>query len=116
LIAASKDRSAAIVNAAVDPQKTSELCTTTVDTFISILASEAANLALKILATGGIYLAGGVPLHMLPLLQGPAFMESFSRKGRFAELMKRIPVHVILSRAALVGAAAYGLRSFEEEP
>jgi len=42
-------------------------------------------------------------------------MKSFTRKGRFAELMKHIPVHVILSRAALLGAAAYGLESFEEE-
>jgi glucokinase len=41
-------------------------------------------------------------------------MESFKRKGRFVELMKQIPVHVILTRAALVGAAAYGLESFRE--
>jgi glucokinase len=116
LIAASKDRTAAIVNTAVDPKKPSELCAATVGTFVSILASEAGNLALKVLATGGIYLAGGVALHVLPLLQRPAFMESFTRKGRFVDLMKRIPVHVILSRAALLGAAAYGLQSFLEEP
>jgi len=42
-------------------------------------------------------------------------MESFKRKGRFVELMKHIPVHIILIRAALVGAAAYGLESFKEE-
>jgi len=115
LIAASKDRTAAIVDSAVNRQDPSKLCVATVDTFISILASEAANVALKILATGGIYLAGGMPLHVLKALQGPGFMESFTRKGRFAELMKHIPVHVILNRAALVGAAAYGLESFKEE-
>ncbi len=114
-IATSKDRTAAIVNAAVDPTNPSQLCVATVDTFVSILASEAANVALKVLATGGVYLAGGIPLHVLPVLQRPAFMKSFSRKGRFAELMKRIPVHVILSRAALLGAAAYGLETFKEE-
>jgi glucokinase len=114
-IAASKDRTAAIVTSAADPQNPCELCAATVDTFISILASEAANLALKVLATGGIYLAGGIPLHILSALQGPRFMECFTRKGRFAEMMKQIPVHVILTHAALVGAAAYGLESFKEE-
>ena len=115
LIAASKDRTAAIVTAAADLQNPSKLCAATVDTFISILASEAGNVALKVLATGGIYLAGGIPLHVLSALQDPRFIECFTRKGRFAELMKHIPVHVILSRAALLGAAVYGLESFKEE-
>jgi glucokinase len=116
LIAAAEDRTAAIVNSAVNPQNPSKLCVATLETFISILAAEAANLALKVMATGGIYLGGGVPLHMLTLLQRPNFMESFIRKGRLAELMKRIPVHIILTRAALVGAAARGLESFSERP
>ena len=115
LIAASKDRTAAIVTAAADLQNPSKLCAATVNTFISILASEAGNVALKVLATGGIYLAGGIPLHVLSALQDPRFIECFTRKGRFAELMKHIPVHVILSRAALLGAAVYGLESFKEE-
>jgi len=115
LIAASKDRTAAIVTAAADLQHPSKLCAATGDTFISILASEAGNVALKVLATGGIYLAGGIPLHVLSALQDPRFIECFTRKGRFAELMKHIPVHVILSRAALLGAAVYGLESFKEE-
>jgi glucokinase len=114
-IAASTDRTAAIVSSALQSQNPSKLCAATVDTFISILASEAANVALKVMATGGIYLAGGIPLHVLSVLQGPRFMESFRRKGRFAELMKRIPVHIILTRAALLGAAVHGLESFREE-
>ena len=115
LIAASKDRTATIVNSAVDPNNPSRLCAATVDTFISILASEAANVALKVLATGGMYIGGGVPLHMLSVLRGPHFMESFKRKGRFADLMMRIPVHIVLTRAALLGAAVYGLESFKED-
>src|SRR6266478_1467452 len=55
LIAVSKDRIAAIVESAMNPENPSTLCAATVDTFISILASEAANLALKVLATGGVY-------------------------------------------------------------
>ena len=81
LIAASKDRTAAIVDLAVNPEKPSKLCTATVDMFISILASEAANVALKVLATGGIYLAGGVPLHMMRLLEGPRFMSLLNGRG-----------------------------------
>jgi glucokinase len=114
-IAASKDRTAAIVDSAIDSQSPSQLCAATVDTFVSILAAEAANLALKVLATGGIYLAGGVPLHMLEVLRRPHFMEAFKRKGRFAELMKQIPVHIVLTRAALLGAAVYGLDGFKDE-
>jgi glucokinase len=115
LIASATDRTAAITNSAVDQHNPSKLCRTTIDTFVSILASEAANLALKVLATGGIYLAGGIPLHILRVLEEPGFMECFNWKGRFAQLMERIPVHVILTRAALVGAATYGLESFKEE-
>jgi len=79
--------------------------------FVSILASEAANLALKVFATGGVYLAGSIPMHALKALQAPRFMESFKRKGRLSELMELIPVHVVITRAAMIGAAAYGLES-----
>jgi glucokinase len=115
LIASAKDPTPVISNAALDPGHPSKLCAATIDLFISILAAEAANLAVKVLATGGIYLAGGIPLHMLKVLTGPRFMESFRRKGRFAQIMERIPVHVILTSAALVGSAAHGLESFKEE-
>ncbi len=80
---------------------------------VSILASEAGNLALKVLATGGVYIAGGVALHVLNALQEPRFMQTFSRKGRFKDLMGRIPIHVITTRAALVGAATFGLESLK---
>lgn len=62
LIASSTDRTKAIVGAAVDRHNPSELCGATIDMLVSILASEAGNLALKVLATGGIYLAGGVAM------------------------------------------------------
>jgi glucokinase len=115
LIASAKDPTPIITNAALDPSHPSKLCEATIEVFISILASETANLAIKVFATGGIYLAGGIPLHILNLLERPAFMECFKRKGRFAQLMERTPVHVILNHAALVGSAAYGLESFKEE-
>jgi len=114
-IATAKDRTAEIADFAVDEQQRSKLCVATIETFASILATEAGNLALKVMATGGIYLAGGIPLHVLSVLEKSSFMESFRRKGRFAQLMERIPVHVILSRAALIGSASFGLESFKEE-
>jgi len=114
LIASAKDPSVAIINSAVDPHNRCKLCAATIDTFVSILASEAANLALKVFATGGVYLAGGIPVHILSLLPDLDFMESFKRKGRFTELMERIPIHIVTARAALVGAATYGLDSLKK--
>src|SRR5215813_14901866 len=64
LLATAKDHTPVIANSALDPQQPSKLCTATIETFVSILASEAGNLALKVMATGGIYLAGGVPFHV----------------------------------------------------
>jgi len=113
-IATSNDHTRAIVEAALDPQNPSDLCRATIEMVVSILASEAGNLALKVLATGGIYLAGGVAMHLLAALQEPRFMQVFTRKGRFEDLMKRIPVHVITTRAALVGAATYGLENLRD--
>ena len=111
LISSAKDHTKAIVESAFDSQHPSELCLATVDLLVSILASEAGNLALKVLATGGVYLAGGIALHLMKLLQQPQFVQTFTRKGRFKDLMERMPIHVITTRAALVGAATFGLQS-----
>jgi len=111
LIASAKDRTKTIVEAAFDRRSPSELCRATVDLLTPILASEAGNLALKVLATGGVYLAGGITLHILTLLQTPQFLETFTRKGRFKDLMERMPIHIITTRAALLGAATFGLQS-----
>jgi glucokinase len=111
LIASAKDHTKAIVESAFDSQHPSKLCLATVDLLVSILASEAGNLALKVLATGGVYLAGGIALHLAKLLQQPQFVQAFTSKGRFKDLMERMPIHVITTRAALVGAATFGLQS-----
>jgi glucokinase len=87
-----------------------DLCQATLNTFVSILGAEAGNLALKVMATGGIYLGGGIPPRILPKLRDGTFMTSFTNKGRFAEILRHIPVYVILNRkAALLGTAYYGL-------
>lgn len=76
---------------------------------MAILDAEAGNLALKVLATGGVYLAGGIPMHALKALDSGLFMRAFLRKGRLSDLLARIPVHIVIRRAALIGAARYGL-------
>ncbi len=105
-----EDPTPLIVSAAVE--KRSALCEETIRMFVSILGAEAGNLALKILATGGIYLAGGLPPRILSFLQDDGFLETIRAKGRFAPWIERIPVHVVLSpRAALLGAAWHGVES-----
>ena len=112
-IKSANDHTKAIVDAAVDPKNPSELCRATVDTLVSILGAEAGNLLLKVFATGGVYMTGGIALHLIDVLREPRFLQAFTNKGRFKDLMGRIPVHVITARAALVGAATYGLQMVE---
>jgi glucokinase len=77
--------------------------------FVSILGAEAGNQALKIMASGGIYLGGGIPPRILPELQKPAFLAALRNKGRFQSMLMDFPVNVILnSQAGLIGAAAFG--------
>jgi glucokinase len=109
-LAAATDRTPIIVNAALDPEKRSKLCQATLDLFVSILGSEAGNLALKMLATGGIYLGGGIPPRILPALRGERFLNAFQSKGRMSALLVAVPIHVILNPdVALLGAAYHGL-------
>ncbi len=82
------------------------LCEQAVDLFVSIYAAEAGNLALKLLATGGVYLGGGIAPKMLPKLRGPFFMRAFLGKGRMQPLLEAMPVKVITNdKTALMGAA-----------
>ena len=109
-LAATDDVNPVIVAAALDRSRPCPLCAATLDTFVSILGSEAGNLAVKVLATGGVYLGGGIPPRILPVLEGEMFMSAFLNKGRFQNLLQRMPVYVILNpMAPLMGVAAYGL-------
>jgi glucokinase len=107
-LASAPDRTPVIVEAALhDPADA--LCAATLDLFVSILGAEAGNLALKVLATGGVYLGGGIPPRILSHLDDGRFVRGFVNKGRFADLLAKIPVKVIITQAALLGAALYGL-------
>jgi glucokinase len=71
-----------------------------------VYGAEAGNLALKAMATGGIFLSGGITPKILPKLSGPLFMRAFLDKGRLRSLLETIPVQVITNdKAGLLGAA-----------
>jgi glucokinase len=96
---------------------TCPLCAQTMDLFASILGAEAGNLALKTMATGGVFIGGGIAAKILPLLQRPPLTEAFFAKGRFGAFMQGIPLRVILNdRAALLGAARHALHCAESMP
>ena len=108
-INAEEDITPLVIRFALDSKAPSARCVTALQTFTSILGAEAGNLALKVLATGGIYLGGGIPPRILPFLETDSFMHAFKHKGRFADMLKDFPVHVITSpKLALLGAANYG--------
>ncbi|HEY9127815.1 MAG TPA: glucokinase [Acidobacteriaceae bacterium] len=103
---ASEDPNAVITELALNAK--SELCEKALDMFVSAYGAEAGNVALKILAVGGIYLGGGIAPRILEKLKDGTFMRAFTDKGRLSQLLINTPVRVILeSRAALLGAAAY---------
>jgi glucokinase len=83
-----------------------ELARRTLTHFARLLGAEAANLALKFLAQGGVYLGGGIPPRILAFLDTPAFREGFLAKGRMRALLAHYPVRVVLDPdCALRGAA-----------
>ncbi len=102
------DSAAAISGAALDGSDA--VCDEALDRFVSIYGAAAGNLALKLMATGGVYLGGGIAPKILPRLQEGLFMRAFEAKGRFDDLLGRIPVKVILNdKTALLGAARHAL-------
>ena len=108
-LAASADHTPLILDAALHAGTPCPICHAVVDAFLTILAAEAGNLALKVFALGGIYIAGGIPPRLLPLLDERRFVDAFCAKGRFSQLLARIPVQVVINPdATLMGTATYG--------
>ncbi len=86
------------------------MCVQTVEIFLSCLGAETGNMALKAMATGGVYLGGGIPAKMISQIKSVGFTHAFNDKGRLSGLMQSMPVKVILNdQAALLGAARYAL-------
>ena len=116
-LAASPDRTPLIVDGALRPGAPCPICRAATDAFLTILAAEAGNLALKVLALGGVYIAGGIPPRLLPLMDERRFVDAFCAKGRFAKLLGRIPLRVVVNPdATLMGTAAYGWARMRRDP
>jgi glucokinase len=100
----SADPAAAISQAAIAQR--SLLCSGALDLFVRLYGAEAGNLALKMMATGGVYIGGGIAPKILPKLQDGKFRDAFLAKGRLRPVLETIPIRVILnSKTALIGAA-----------
>lgn len=104
------DPTPVIVRYALGGPAACPVCAATIEAFVGILGAEAGNLALKTLATGGVYIGGGIPPRIVEQLRQPRFLSAFRQKGRMGELLSGIPIHVILNpKAALLGAASFAL-------
>jgi glucokinase len=97
--------------AAFDPREPDPLSLAAMNLFSSILGAQAGNFALTVLATGGLYIAGGIPQRILPVAtgQGRLFLAAFQEKGRLSPLLSRVPIHLIVESTGLLGAAVRGL-------
>lgn len=92
-----------------------ELCKKSLDMFVAILGAEASNLALKVFATNGIYLAGGIPARIRPALEDGKFVEALTRKGRQSGLLGDVPVYLVLNPdVCLLGAAKLAFETFSD--
>ncbi|MGH8069821.1 MAG: glucokinase [Candidatus Entotheonellia bacterium] len=100
------DPSAVISQAAL--AGSSALCQQALDLFVSLYGAEAGNVALKIMATAGVYVGGGIAPKIIQKLTGSTFMDAFVAKGRLKPLLQEIPVRIIMNdKAALLGAARF---------
>jgi len=107
-LAAAGDRTPIIVQTAQAHK--AAICERTLDIFVQVLGTITGNIGLSFLASGGLYLGGGIPPRILERLQQDDFIAAIADKGRFAGFCADIPVHVILHpKVALHGAAWAGL-------
>ena len=92
--------------------KQSEICKETMQLFIRYLAYESANLVLKLKATGGLFIGGGIAPQIVSLFENNVFYSSFCQSGRLNYLLEKVPVKIILNtKTALLGAAYYGAKN-----
>ena len=104
------DAAAAISLAAME--RRCAMCVETLDLFVEAYGAETGNHALRMVATGGVFIGGGIAPKILPALTAGAFMRAFRAKSPLEEMLDRMPVKVILNaEAGLLGAAVYAARA-----
>jgi glucokinase len=95
-------------------EKTCPVCVETIELWTGIYGAEAGNLALKVLALGGVYVAGGIAVKILEKMKDGTFFNAFKDKWHFGSMLANIPVSVVLNESApLIGAAYEALASLE---
>ena len=87
--------------------RTCPVCVETLDLWTSIYGAEAGNLALKVLALGGVYVAGGIAVKIIEKIKDGKFFSAFRDKWKFESLLDNIPVSVVLNESAPLLGAAY---------
>jgi glucokinase len=89
-------------------EKTCDQCVEALDMFVSVYGAEAGNIALRTVATAGVYVGGGIAPKILPALESGMFLDAFRAKEPMADFVATIPVAVILNQdAGLLGAAVH---------
>jgi glucokinase len=103
-----QDHAAVIARAALAGEAPG--CVRALDLFLAAYGAAAGNLALTALATGGLFIGGGIAPRLLEQFPHSGFMQAFTDKGRFTHLLAEVPVHIILEPGtALRGAASLAL-------
>ncbi len=93
-------------------EKSCPVCVATLDLWTSIYGSEAGNFALRVLAIGGVYIAGGIAVKILPKMKDGTFWRAFCQKSKLQYLLERVPLSIVLNeKAPLVGAAHQALKA-----
>jgi glucokinase len=87
--------------------KSCPICVETLDLWTCIYGGEAGNLALKVLALGGVYVAGGIAVKIIEKIKDGKFFNAFRDKWKFESLLDNIPVSVVLNESAPLLGAAY---------
>lgn len=93
-----------ITKSALD--KSCPVCVEALDLWVSVYGAEAGNLALKVLALGGVYVAGGIAVKILSKMQDGSFLNAFKDKWHYTQVLGNIPLSIVLNESApLIGAA-----------
>jgi glucokinase len=111
-LAGCADPTPIIVQAGLDAARPCPICQQAIALFVRILGAEAGNLGLRYVATGGVYIGGGLPAHLMPALTDGRLLETFLEKGRLRFLVEEIPLYVITRpKVGLLGAACAALQA-----
>ncbi|MBC8317990.1 MAG: glucokinase [Desulfobulbaceae bacterium] len=114
LLGEAADPTPVIVDIALDPDISMPICTETLDLFVTILTGLVNNLSLTVMATGGIYIGGGIPVKIITFLQQVNFPAFFEKRANMSTILESIPVKVVVNpKSSLHGAVRYAFSKLQ---